>query len=171
LDKKDFKLVNHDKLKENGYKDSGTLKISDSYTTNQFGIVSYLKGGMKLNLIIGIDFSIHNENYNSKYCYHHEGLNDYIECILIIILIIFFIFLIFLVASKYMSIFSSYGKEEVCAFGINSEHSDLFELSNKREKSIEGLEDFIKHYQKASKENKFSEKITAKQVKIKKLIN
>ena len=71
--------------------------------------------------------------------------------------------------SNYISIFSNYGKEEVYAFGINAEHSDLFELSSVREKPIDGLEDFVGHYNKASKEYKYSKKITAKQVKKKKI--
>ena len=85
LKKKDAFLINPEKISQNNYNNSGTLIFSESYTTNQFSAVSYFKGGLKLNLILGIDFSSYNGLYSSNYSLHYDnGSNEYIECNFII---------------------------------------------------------------------------------------
>eukprot|EP01091_Cochliopodium_minus_P002639 TRINITY_DN12488_c0_g1_i1.p1 TRINITY_DN12488_c0_g1~~TRINITY_DN12488_c0_g1_i1.p1 ORF type:complete len:727 (-),score=207.53 TRINITY_DN12488_c0_g1_i1:687-2846(-) len=70
LNKPFFKLINPEKISQNSYNDSGILKLNETHITNKFSTISYLKGGLKLNLILGIDFSNFNGTFTSKYSLH-----------------------------------------------------------------------------------------------------
>ncbi|KAM9953793.1 hypothetical protein ACTFIR_008887 [Dictyostelium discoideum] len=80
-----FNVINsHKQEKKSGYKNSGTVSVSDAVIEREYNFLEYIMGGCQMNLIVGIDCTASNGDSNDPNSLHYknaQGLNQYANAI------------------------------------------------------------------------------------------
>jgi Copine/C2 domain len=134
----EYPLINPRKISNKGYKDSGSVLLSNINIHKTYGFLDYIAGGCQINLMIAVDFTSSNgfpKSFNSLHYINPKGFNQYQSALYAV--------------SEILLNYDSDKEVPMYGFGgmINSNVSHCFPLNfNPHNPSVTGLEGIMEAY-------------------------